>query len=35
METFDANVVYRDDPGRADRACSAWQKAVDSGEING
>ena len=35
METFDTNVVlrvvYRDDPGQADRACSAWQEAVDSG----
>src|SRR5450432_4233499 len=37
METFDTNVVlrvvYRDDPGQADRACSAWQEAVASGGI--
>ena len=37
METFDTNVVlrvvYRDDPGQADRACSAWQEAVASGRI--
>ncbi len=37
METFDTNVVlrvvYRDDPGHADRARSAWQDAVASGGI--
>jgi len=37
LETFDTNVVlrvvYRDDPGQADRACSAWQEAVASGGI--
>jgi predicted nucleic-acid-binding protein len=37
METFDTNVVlrvvYRDDPGQADRAAAAWQAAVDSGGI--
>jgi predicted nucleic-acid-binding protein len=37
METFDTNVVlrivYRDDPGQADRACSAWEEAVASGGI--
>lgn len=37
METFDTNVVlrvvYRDDPGQADRACLAWQEAVASGGI--
>jgi predicted nucleic-acid-binding protein len=37
METFDTNVVlrivYRDDPGQAERACSAWQAAVASGGI--
>ena len=37
METFDTNVVlrmvYRDDPGHADRARSALQEAVASGGI--
>jgi predicted nucleic-acid-binding protein len=37
METFDTNVVlrvvYRDDPGQADRAAAAWQSAVESGGI--
>jgi predicted nucleic-acid-binding protein len=37
MEAFDTNVVvrivYRDDPAQADRASSAWKKAVASGGI--